>query len=205
MRCSSPSSAPPPSPPSRATTSSTCIGSFETIHPFDDGNGRTGRALVQIVLRRRTLAPTFVPPLSVILARDKPRYIDGLTHFRADHIAEWVMMFAVATNRAAALATRYGQRVGALQTTWRERLRASSNPRSDAAAWAIIDALPAHPIVTVPVAVAATKRTKPAVSTAVVDLERAGVLRRLSDAARNRAWEAEGLLDLIVGLESGVD
>jgi Fic family protein len=178
---------------------------FETIHPFDDGNGRTGRALVQIVLRRRRLAPAFVPPVSVVLARDKARYIDGLTQFRADRIAEWLTMFAVAATRAADLASRYGARVAALQERWRDRLRAYSNPRSDAAAWTIIAALPAHPIVTVPVAVAATRRTKPAVTTGVAELERAGVLRRLTDSARNRAWEAEGLLDLIVGLESGVD
>jgi hypothetical protein len=81
----------------------------------------------------------------------------------------------------------------------------TSNPRADAAAWAVIDILPAHPVVTVPVAVTATKRTKPAVTNAVAELERAGVLHRLSEAARNRAWEAEGLLDLVVRLESGLD
>src|SRR5437763_7775908 len=37
---------------------------FERIHPFDDGNGRTGRALAHIILRRRGLAPSYVPPIS---------------------------------------------------------------------------------------------------------------------------------------------
>ena len=178
---------------------------LETIHPFDDGNGRTGRALAQIILRRRGLAPAFVPPISVILARDRERYIKGLTLFREDRIAEWLSLFAVAANQAAGLAGRYGLRVGELQQAWRKKLREHSNPRSDAAAWAVIDILPAHPVITVPVAVAATRRTKPAITNAMAELERAGVLQRLGDSARNRAWEAEGLLDLVVGLESGVE
>jgi Fic family protein len=178
---------------------------FETIHPFDDGNGRTGRALVQIVLRRRGLAPRFVPPISVILARDKPRYIDGLIAFRADRIADWLTTFSVAAAQAALLASRYGARVLALRDDWRARLRAASNPRADAAAWAIIDVLPAHPVVTVPIAIAATRRTPPAVTRGVAELERAGVLRRLGHSARNRAWEADGLLELIVGFEAGAD
>ena len=83
-------------------------------------------------------------------------------------------------------------------------MRAHSNPRADAA-WTIIDVLPAYPVFTVPVAVAATKRTKPAVTNAVVELEKAGILRRLSESLRNRAWEAEGLPDLIAGLDAGAE
>ena len=176
---------------------------FETIHPFIDGNGRTGRALVQVVLRRRGLTPSFVPPISVILARDKDRYLNGLTAFREDGLAEWIELFAAATAEAANLATRYASRVGELQDRWREQLRAHSNPRADAAAWSLIAVLPAHPVITVPVGVAATQRTRPAVANAVEELEGAGVLVRLTESARNRAWEATGLLDLIVGLEAG--
>jgi Fic family protein len=55
---------------------------FETIHPFYDGNGRTGRALIHVVLRRRGVTPAYVPPISVALAAAKGRYIDGLTKFR---------------------------------------------------------------------------------------------------------------------------
>jgi Fic family protein len=177
---------------------------FETIHPFEDGNGRTGRALVQVVLRRRGLTPAFVPPISVVLARDKDRYLKGLKLFREDRLADWVELFAAATAEAALLAAHYTIRVGELQNEWRARLRQHSNPRVDAAAWSLITVLPAHPIITVPVAVAATGRTKPAVANAIEQLEAAGILTRLTASARNRAWEAEGLLELLVGLEAGV-
>jgi Fic family protein len=177
---------------------------FETIHPFDDGNGRSGRALVQVILRRRGLAPAFVPPISVVLAREKEKYIRGLTVYREDRVLDWVETFSLATTEASKLAEKYLQRVTELQEQWRIQLKDKVNPRSDAAAWALIDVLPAHPVVTVPVGVVATKRSKPAVNGAIPELVVAGVLKRLSNSQRNRAWEASGLLDLIVGLESGV-
>jgi Fic family protein len=174
---------------------------FETIHPFEDGNGRTGRALVQVVLRRRGLTPNFVPPISVVLAHDRDRYIRGLTHFRENRVAEWIEMFAAASAQAAQLAEGYLRDVQRLQDNWREALRARSNPRADAAAWAVIDALPAHPIITIPVAVAATRKTRPAAENGIRELEAAGVLTRVSESARNRAWEAPELLDIIASVE----
>lgn len=176
---------------------------FETIHPFNDGNGRTGRALVQVILRRRGIAPTIVPPISVVLARHRERYIAALALFREGRLAEWAEIFAEATATAAQLARRYSGAVLDLQNRWREQLRMHSNPRSDAAAWVIIDVLPAHPSLSVPIAVAATRRTRPGVTNAIAELQDAGILIPLTSSNRNRVWEAEGLLDLVVGLESG--
>lgn len=177
---------------------------FETIHPFEDGNGRTGRAMIQVVLRRRGLAPSFVPPISVVFARDKGRYIEGLTRFRDDDLSGWLEIFASAAAQAATMASSYIDAVAALQERWRERLRSvESPPRADAAAWTLIDILPAHPVITVPVGVAATKRSKPAVNNAMAELVEAGVLSAVSASPRNRAWEAEGLLDLIVEMDAG--
>ncbi len=55
---------------------------FETIHPFADRNGRTGRALIHVILRRRGLAPRWVPPISLVLATWASDYIAGLTAYR---------------------------------------------------------------------------------------------------------------------------
>ena len=177
---------------------------FETIHPFDDGNGRTGRALIHVVLRRRGIASVYVPPISVVLAAGRDRYIAALMRFRDDQASEWVEHFAAATASAAQLATSYLHAVQALAGRWRERLSALPHPpRADAAAWAIIDLLPAHPLITAPVAAAVTGRSKPAIYQALGELEAAGVLVPLSQAQRNRVWEADGLLDLLAGLEAG--
>ena len=177
---------------------------FETIHPFDDGNGRTGRALIHVVLRRRGIAEAYVPPISVVLANARDRYIAGLMGFREDGIERWIEHFAAAAASAAHLASSCLEEVRALVAGWREQLAASpSAPRADAAAWALIDVLPAHPLITAPVAAGATGRSKPPIYQAIRELEAAGVLQPLSASRRNQTWEAVGLLDILAGLEAG--
>ena len=115
---------------------------FETIHPFHDGNGRAGRALIHVVLRHRKIALHYVPPISVTVSMSKDRYLAGLTAFRRDGVAGWIAYFADAALRSARLATQYLHAVRALGLAWQEQLRASARPpRSDAAAWRLIEAL----------------------------------------------------------------
>ena len=174
---------------------------FETVHPFDDGNGRTGRALVQVLLRRRGIAPSYVPPISVVLAADKTRYIEGLIAFREGRENDWLETFAVAATRAADLAASYLERVRSQQNEWRAQLKPHVT-RADAAAWLLIDELPAYPIISTAIGVAATGRTRPAVNQAIDQLVQAGILIPLGESKRNRLWEADGLLDLLAELDS---
>ncbi|HEX9109425.1 MAG TPA: hypothetical protein VF832_19425, partial [Longimicrobiales bacterium] len=160
-------------------------------------------ALVHVILRRRGLASTYVPPVSVVLARGREGYIEGLTRYRAGDFAAWLEHFGAAAATSAHLARGYLGALERLSQSWRERLRLARAPRADAAAWAVIDVLPAHPILTAPVAAAATGRARAAIHQAMADLESAGILLPLSPARRNRAWEAAGLLDLLAGLEAG--
>ena len=175
---------------------------FETIHPFDDGNGRTGRALIQMLLRRRGLAPSFVPPISVVFSQRRDSYIQGLVDFREGREREWLFRFTSAAAQAVRLANRYRREITELQGFWRERLRTAEHPRADAVAWELIDVLPGMPVLSVPTAVEATGRSQPAVNNAVGQLERVGVLSRIGTSARYRIWEPQGLLDLMVDIES---
>ena len=165
----------------------------EHVHPL----------LVQIVLLRRGIAPAYVPPISVILAAERDAYIAGLGEFRFGDPVRWVAKFAAAAARAATLATRYLEAVRDLQAEWRHLLASAANPRADAAAWAVIEVLPARPVISTAGAIAATGRAKSAVHAAVRQLVDAGVLLPLSTSRRNRLWEASGLLDLVEGLEAG--
>ena len=82
-------------------------------------------------------------------------------------------------------------------------LRAASNPRADAAAWTIIDLLPAHPVITAAIAGAVTGRAQVAIHNALEQLADAGALVQIAGGRRNRSWEATGLLDHVADLEAG--
>ena len=171
---------------------------FETIHPFADGNGRVGRALVHVVLRRRDLAPRYVPPVSLVLAADAKAYVAGLSAFREERPGDWLLLFAQALERAAAKSGELALRLAELQEKWRQR---AGYPRRHSSAEALIVQLPAHPIVTVATAQKLLGRSKQAVNEAIAALADKGVLRAITLAKRNRAWEARELFDLINDVE----
>jgi Fic family protein len=181
---------------------------FETIHPFVDGNGRTGRALIHVVLRRRGLAPRVIPPVSLVLATWARDYVAGLTATRyrgaagspAAHQAVngWVGLFAAACRRSVADAEGYEQRIRSLQTEWRRRL---GRVRAGSATELLIDALPGAPIVTVSGATELIRRSGQAVNEAIGRLAEAGVLRQITVGRRNRAFEASDLIEAFTDLE----
>ena len=141
---------------------------FETIHPFIDGNGRVGRALLHVVLRRRGVASRFVPPVSIVLAAQPAAYVDGLTAFREGRLADWVGSFASAAARAATVSIELADRVAELQAEWRER---AGRPREGSAAARLIALLPALPVLS-------------ARSTSSIESGRASVV---ADAVRRRS------------------
>lgn len=181
---------------------------FETIHPFVDGNGRTGRALVHLLLRRRGLAPRVVPPISLILATWSKDYVAGLTASRYrgaarsqaahDGLNRWVGLFAAATRRAVNDAGEFEERIRAIQTGWRMRLgRARANSTVDL----LIRGLPGAPVVTGNSAAALTGRSFQAVNQAFTRLVAAKILSQVSVGRRNRAFEAPEVIRTFADFE----
>ena len=182
---------------------------FETIHPFADGNGRAGRALIHVILRRRGLALRFVPPISLVLATWATDYIAGLTAFR--HIGTstsserstgagtWLRTFATAANRSCGDAEAYASQIDSLDAAWRKRL---GPVRANSAAALLLNVLPGVPMITVESAARLIERSEMRTGEAVNRLEAAGVVRQRNvGRQRYRVFEAPDVIDLFTGLE----
>jgi Fic family protein len=174
---------------------------FENIHPFADGNGRVGRALIHIVLRRRGDAINYIPPISLVLAARQKSYVAGLGRFSGGGVSDWCELFAEATGAAALEAQRFAAQVEAQQAEWLERL---GKPRQDAAVTQLVHSLPEQPVLDVGVGRELTGKSHVAVQNALARLEDAGVLRRLNQRKWGRVWECDELLDLVERFEESV-
>lgn len=181
---------------------------FETIHPFGDGNGRTGRGLIHLVLRRRALASRILPPVSLVLATWANDYLDGLAATRYQGPADgedahvglnlWIGRFAGACVRAVQDAASFEVRVQELEGEWRARL---GQVRAGSAADLLLRALPGVPVLTASSAAGLVGRTFPAVNDAIARLAEAGVVTQISIGKRNRAFEAKDVIDAFTSLE----
>ena len=174
---------------------------FETIHPFVDGNGRVGRCLIHAVLRRRGIAPRFVPPVSIVLAAHANAYVDGLVGFRAGRISEWCASFAGACERAATLSIELSAAIAALQATWLAR---AGRPRRDSAASRIIAALPAQPITSAATVRAAIGASHQRSLDGLKALAEANVVRQISEGGYDRQYAADELFALIEEYEERI-
>jgi len=167
---------------------------FETIHPFSDGNGRVGRCLIHVVLRRRGLAPTLIPPVSVVLANNTKAYIRGLTNYRQGAIAAWCSTFSIACRAASQKSDTLASQIATLVRDWRSRAR---SPRRGSAGSKLIELLAREPIVSVSTAQAAIGGSTEAVRLALNSFTDRGIVRQITAGRYARAWAADELFETL--------
>jgi Fic family protein len=181
---------------------------FETIHPFVDGNGRTGRSIIHLVLRRRGLALRVLPPVSLVLATLAKDYVKGLTASRyvgrasssdaSAGVNTWVATFAGACTRCVADASAFESRAADFEEQWRERL---GRVRANSATDLLLHRLPGAPVLTAESAATLIGRTYKPANDAIQRLVEAGILQQITIGQRNRAYEAPEIIEAFIALE----
>ena len=177
---------------------------FETIHPFPDGNGRTGRALLQYMCRREGLSSHAPLPISSALMLAKSDYFNALDTTRvvctpddpsrSRAMQPWIDLSARATDHACRLYERLGEHVAAMQQRWHEAAR-ERRIRTSSTAFRLLAHLPGNPVLTTG-SVQRILRTNPRTARhAVSRLAEAGILVQRSAGRRNRVFECADMMD----------
>lgn len=190
---------------------------FETIHPFTDGNGRVGRALIHTVLTRRGLTTQAVLPVSLVLSTLRDSYVGGLTAYRhSDEIgspgfhaahADWLRVFADAVLIATEQAGRLAAELAALRADWEDQLGharvqqgRTRSVRSDSATVLILRDLPATPVLTSATVQRIHGVSHVAADRALAELATAGIVHQ-SLRRGIRYFQAPDVLDLVTMAE----
>lgn len=166
---------------------------FETIHPFNDGNGRVGRTLVHAMLRRSDVTRRLTVPVSAGLLTDTSAYFRALDSYRTGDLEPILRQFIDATFRAVANGRQLVGELDATFQSWQSRLPS----RQGSAARRLLPWLLNQPAVDVAFVEHATGVALSAAQRAVDQLEAVGVLARFGAGGRNRVWLAPEVIDAL--------
>jgi Fic family protein len=166
---------------------------FETIHPFPDGNGRTGRALVQAMLRQLGVTRNVTVPVSAGLLRDTRGYFDALTEYRAGNVEPIIRAFA----QASADAIVNGRQLVAELTAIRAEWEGVTSARAGSAGRGLLDVLQRQPVIDANVAAAQLGVDARNAQNGIDRLVTDGILHQNGTSARNRTYEAREVLDAL--------
>ena len=166
---------------------------FETIHPFTDGNGRTGRALAQAMLRRRGVTRNVAVPVSAGLLADVEHYHEALTAYREGDLDPIVRAFANASLRAVANARQLVTDIDEIREGWNTQLtvRKSSN------AWRLLDVIARRPVLDSASAAAELGVKQPNIYPPLQALTDAGILKSKAEHRLGPFWRSEDILAAI--------
>lgn len=175
---------------------------FETIHPFNDGNGRLGRMLITMLLLHDGVLKEPMLYMSLHFKRHRSEYYDRLQRIRTHGDWEgWTDFFLHGVESVATGATETIDQLDTLVTEHRAELGGRSGSVFQAAAaqsnLAVFDYVCEHLVVTASRVAATTGLSAPAVRRVIGDMEVAGMLRETTGKARNRVYIYQPFIELL--------
>ncbi|MDR2538829.1 MAG: Fic family protein [Bifidobacteriaceae bacterium] len=172
---------------------------FENIHPFIDGNGRTGRALIQVMLKRGGVLRHSTFPVSAGLLHDLPGYIAALSAYREGDFQSIVSRLCQsvlsATLPCAELVTKIEQAL----ILWSDQV----HPRKDSVLERLLPLLFVQPVVDAKYVSETLEMSDAGARRLIKQLVDAQILRPIKDQKRNVLYEAPLATGLIDGFAQG--
>jgi Fic family protein len=174
---------------------------FETIHPFEDGNGRVGRALFHGILKRAGLVDGGVIPLSNVLRNDVNGYVKALTDYRYDDddrapaLQTHVQQFLQYVSAAVSAAERFRLAAIDIHQRWRQSV---SGFRSDSSIHRAVDLLVEYPVISARFLADNLDVSTVSAQKLVKQLDSVGIVRAATGKYRKSAlYQADDVLDLL--------
>jgi Fic family protein len=170
---------------------------FETIHPFNDGNGRVGRLLITLMLCERGVLPQPLLYLSGFFERNRQEYYDSLLDVsRRGDWNGWLTYFAYGVAVQARDAAARARRLIDLRQTYHHRVADLIRSK---AALRLVDELFATPFLTLRRAADVTGVAPKSAQNTIARLVESGLLRETTGKQRNRVYCADEILRLLDG------
>ncbi|MER7070414.1 Fic family protein [Terrabacter sp. NPDC000476] len=173
---------------------------FETIHPFTDGNGRTGRALLHSVLLHTGAIHRVTVPISAGLLAVRDDYFAALGAYRAGDAEPILRCVATAARHGTVIGQELVGELRAVRAGWDEQVHA----RSGSAARTMLDLLVRQPVVTARVVVRELGVSAPTAQTALRRLVDDGILLESTGHRRNRVYRAPDVLRALDAYAAGL-
>lgn len=166
---------------------------FETIHPFNDGNGRTGRALVHAMLKYGGATTRATVPVSAGLLADTDSYFAALGAYRDGDLNPIVARFAEAAFTAIGNGRQLANDLLGIFEKWSESLTV----RRTAAVWSVLPTLLSQPAVTSALIQQASGLSQPAADNVITQLRDAGIVTKATGRQRYVVWVATEVTDVL--------
>ncbi len=168
---------------------------FETIHPFQDGNGRIGRLLITLYLVSENFLNKPCLYLSDYLERNKGAYYDALTTVRSSHdLSHWIKFFLTAIIETAERGKYTFQEILKLKAET-DIVIAQFGQRAENAK-TLLNYLYDRPAITIKNASNLLNTTSQSSSSLIREFEKKNILKEITNNKRNKIYIFDRYLEL---------
>ncbi|HPL72464.1 MAG TPA: Fic family protein [Candidatus Pacearchaeota archaeon] len=168
---------------------------FETIHPFNDGNGRIGRMLITLHLIELGILQKPTLYLSDYFERNKGAYYDALTFVR-DHndMDQWIIFFLSAVIETAKKSKNTFRKIISLRGVYEQRI--IKNGRKIKLMNDLLLRLFSNPAIRVSDVSNLLGKSISTSNNLIKEMERMGILKEITGFSRNRIFILHEYLDI---------